>query len=285
MSSTGQEALPLVGLPRRLLRATPSRLATFADCPRRYHLAYVARPAPARGPAWAHSTLGAAVHLAVRRWYDDPPARRTPTAAGAHVAAAWTGDGFRDEAQSASWRERARGWVASYAAGLDPADEPLGVERGVAMRVAGMALAGRVDRLDDRDGELVVVDYKTGRRPLTPDDARTSPQLALYAVAVASMFRRACTRVELHHLPTGTVLAAEHDQDSLRRQVDRASAVAQDIVLAEDTVAAGGPVDELFPPAPSYRCGWCDYRQHCVEGRAVSTAQQPWAGLGEDAGS
>lgn len=274
--------MDLPGTPRRLLRATPSRLATFSDCPRRYHLAYVQRPAPPRGPAWAHSTLGAAVHLAIRRWYDEDPVRRTPASAGAHVVSCWQDDGFRDEAQSRRWRERARGWVEAYVTPLDPADEPLGVERGVATRAAGMALSGRVDRLDDRDGALVVVDYKTSRRAPGPDDARTSQQLALYAAAVQSMFRRPCTRVELHHLPTGTVVSAEHTQESLQRQVDRAGAVAADIVAAEDTLSAGGPVGELFPARPSARCGFCDFRSSCPDGQAYGPAREPWSALGED---
>ncbi len=56
-------------------------------------------------------------------------------------------------------------------------------------------MSGRIDRLDDRrgadgSGELVVVDYKTGRHVLTTDDARTSLPLALYALAAERVLRR-----------------------------------------------------------------------------------------------
>jgi putative RecB family exonuclease len=30
-----------------------------------------------------------------------------------------------------------------------------------------LAVSGRVDRMDERGDEIVIVDYKTGRRPLT----------------------------------------------------------------------------------------------------------------------
>ncbi len=72
-----------------------------------------------------------------------------------------------------------------YAAGLDPSDEPLGVERTVATRTDRIAVSGRIDRLDARGAELVVVDYKTGRHILTSDDARGSLALAIYAVAAS----------------------------------------------------------------------------------------------------
>jgi RecB family exonuclease len=278
-----QQQLALGGLPRRLLRATPSRLATFADCPRRYLYAYRTRPSPPRGHAWAHNTVGAAVHLALARWYLDPPARRTPAGAAAHLVAAWQTDGFRDDAQAAQWRDRARGWVEAYVATLDPHDDPPGVERTVATKLDGIAMSGRIDRLDDRDGRLVVVDYKTGRHVPDETDARSSQALALYAIAAGRTMRRPCTRVELHHLPTGTVAAADHDRASFQRHVDRAAAVAADVVLAEDTDEAGGPTLELFPCAPSPRCSWCAYRPICDEGRAASTEREPWSSLGDTA--
>lgn len=280
-----QQVLALPDLPRRLLRATPSRLAAFAECPRRYWLTYLARPAPPRSPAWAHNTVGAAVHLALSRWYGEPVPRRTPAVARAAVDAAWSADGFSGDAQAARWRERASGWVESYVATLDPAGEPPGVERTVATKVAGMALSGRIDRLDDRDGELVVVDYKSGRHVPPGHGARSSEALALYAVAAARTLRRPCLRVELHHLPSGTIASAEHDEASLARHVERAGAVATDIVLATDTLAAGGPAQELFPCAPSPRCSWCAYRDLCPPGRAASVRREPWSALGEDVGS
>lgn len=277
-----QQALPLEGTPRRLLRATPSRLAAFAECARRYRLSYLQRPPPVRGPAWAHNSLGAAVHVALKRVYDQHPGQRTPFVAGRLLVDAWQPDGFRDAAQSHRWRDLAQGWVEDYVGGIDPLDEPPGVERTVAARTPLIALQGRIDRLDDREGDLVVVDYKTGRVPPTDDDARTSPALALYAVAAASTLRRPCTRVELHHVRSGQVAVFEHNEASLARQLARAESIAVDIVLAEDTLSAGGPVDEVFPPSPSTRCGWCDFRGSCPEGQAASTQREPWSALGDD---
>src|SRR5829696_33784 len=149
-------------MPRRLFPATPSRLCTFTECPRRYRMTYLVRPAPPKGPPWAHNSMGAAVHNALRDWWLLPPQRRTPAAAGALLDAAWIPDGFAGPVQSDRWRARAREWVEAYTATLEPADEPAGVERGVAARTERLALSGRVDRVDFRDGELVVVDYKTG---------------------------------------------------------------------------------------------------------------------------
>src|SRR5882724_8025540 len=145
-------------MPTRLFACTPSKIASYDLCPRRYRLTYVDRPAPPKGPPWAHNTLGAAAHNALKQWWDLRRANRTPEAAGRLLDAGWTGDGFRDEAQSTAWRGTARRWVEGYARTLDPADEPLGVERYVATTSSRLAISGRADRIDERDGELVVVD-------------------------------------------------------------------------------------------------------------------------------
>lgn len=274
------EQLSLEGMPSRLLACTPSRLSAF-DCPRRYRMTYVDRPTPPRGAPWAHNTLGAVVHLALHRWWSLHRRHRTPEYGVRLVVQAWQHDGFRDAEQSARWCRTVQDWVRNYLATVDPDHEPLGVERTVSTTTRRLAVSGRVDRLDEHDGEVVVVDYKTGRRPCTDDDARGSMALALYALAVRRTLRRPCRRVELHHVPTGRVRSFVHDDDSLRRHVARAEAQAEDIGAATDALTGGASADEAFPPTPSTACSWCDFRSRCPEGQAASRAMDPWAGLAE----
>jgi RecB family exonuclease len=269
------EQLGLGGMPERLLPCTPSKLTTWLDCPRRYRMTYVDRPTPVKGPAWAHNTVGAAVHLALARWWDLPVERRTPDAARALLVQAWQTDGFASDVQADRFRSYAGDMVARYVEDLDPEDEPRGVERTVAFKTSALAVSGRVDRVDDRGDEVVVVDYKTGRSALTEDDARGSLALALYARGCERTFRKPCTKVELHHLPSGKVLAWEHTPESLDRHVGRAEAIAR------EAAAAGESGD--YPAIVSPVCGWCDVVRHCPEGMAASGGpKQPWAGLAEE---
>jgi RecB family exonuclease len=269
-----QGQLGFAGMPARLFTCTPSRLATWQDCPRRYKFVYVDRPMPPKGAPWAHNRVGAAVHTALASWWQLPVERRTPDAAGRLVRERWIDLGFRDDEQSARWREHAAAMVSRYAERLDPHQEPVGVERTVALRTDRLAVSGRIDRLDRRGDELVVVDYKTGRHVLSTDDARGSLALALYALAAARTLRRDCVTVELHHLPTGDVIVWDHTADSLARHLGRAESIAEDIVAAEADGRA-----EAFPPAVGPMCAWCDFSAHCPEGRAAATPNAPWAGL------
>jgi putative RecB family exonuclease len=252
------------GMPRRLYPCTPTRLTTWLDCPRRYRMAYLDRPPPGKGPPWAHNSLGASVHNALAGWWRLPRRERTVPAAGQLLETGWIEDGFAGPEQSGRYLRWALGLVEAYVAGLDPASEPVGVERTVATRSDVIAVSGRIDRLDlrraaggrggaDGDDCLVVVDYKTGRRAPTVDDARASLPLALYAIAAERTMRRPCRRVELHHLPTGRVLAWDHTADSLARQLRRAEDIAAECAAADELFRGppGGPAagPAAAPPA------------------------------------
>src|SRR3954467_14908627 len=116
----GEQQLEMLGMPRRLFPATPSKLAAFADCPRRYRFSYVDRPTPPKGPPWAHNTLGAAVHPALRSGWALPVERRTAQAARQLLYSAWSQNGFRDAEQSQRWRARAAGRLTAPRARAPP---------------------------------------------------------------------------------------------------------------------------------------------------------------------
>jgi superfamily I DNA/RNA helicase/RecB family exonuclease len=84
--------------------------------------------------------------------------------------------------------QRFQDWLRSSREVLTEA----GVERGLSVQVPradigpALRVRGRVDRLElDPEGKPVVVDIKTGKTPVSKDDAAVHPQLALYQLAVA----------------------------------------------------------------------------------------------------
>ncbi|MDP9318193.1 MAG: PD-(D/E)XK nuclease family protein [Actinomycetota bacterium] len=271
------------GMPRRLLQAAPSRLGCYLDCPRRYRFSYLDRPPPPKGPPWAHNSFGAAIHTALANWWKAPRERRTVDQIALLLDQAWLIDGYRDDAQREEARQRAHEMLERYVAKLDPDDEPIGVERTVAFKTDHAALFGRVDRIDERPGEgLVIVDYKTGRQVLTLDDARSSLALAIYALGAERTLRRRCRRVELHHLPTGDVLAWDHTDEGLARHRRRADSIAREISGLDERFRSGvsdEEADRLYPPSVGPMCGWCDFNRACPEGRAAAAPRDSWAGV------
>lgn len=281
MGAVQQGQLGLEGIPSQLVRVTPARLSTWVGCPRRYRMAYLDRPTPRRGGAWANATLGAVVHNALKAYFELRPERRSPERAAELVRRCWKSDGFAGPEQAAEYRERAQGWVREYVAALPAEQTPVAVERWVSAPVGEIIAEGRVDRIDERDGELVVVDYKTGRHGLRVEDARDSLALGLYVLAVGKNLHRPCSRVELHHLPSGTVAGWDHTTESLGELRERAEKLAGELSSAAAELQDGGDPEDLFPTKPGTHCSWCDFRAHCTEGKRAAPDLPPWALLGD----
>ena len=178
-------------MPERLFVCTPSKLARTTTARAATGTPTSTGPRRRRGPPWAHNSLGASVHTALRNWWDLPAERRR--ARRCRAAAGDLGPrGLPRRGAGAGGLRAGAGLAGGVRRGLDPDLEPLGVERTVAAKTPVLALCGRADRIDARGGELVIVDYKTGRTGLDADDARGSRALALYAFAAERMFRRRC---------------------------------------------------------------------------------------------
>ncbi|WP_242652997.1 RecB family exonuclease [Intrasporangium flavum] len=282
MTTGPAEQTTFAGMPTPLYTGSPSKLLAWLDCPRRYRMQYLDRPRPQARPQRAHTSVGIATHNVLRDFWDLPVSQRTPAGVAELVRSSWIDVGFRDPEQSMAWRLRVRDLVTEYLRHSDRDNQPVGIERSVSLKTDEIAVTGRIDRLDDRDGELVVVDYKTGRQVPTDDDARTSLPLALYAVAVARMFRRPCLRVELHHLPSGTVASHVHTEESLARKVAEAESIASDLRRADADFKDVGVESTRFAPRTSPLCSWCDFRAHCPEGQQQGPEKSDWAGLDRD---
>ena len=263
------EQLGFEGMPRRLFACTPSRLGTFADCPRRYRLTYLDRPGAAEGPAVGAQLAGRGVHNALRDWWLLPlapayaggaPGRcwtppGSPTGSPTRASRALAGRGRRDWAGARTWRRSTR------------RDEPVGWSAGSRSETERLALSGRVDRIDRRDGELVIVDYKTGRCVPDTDDARGSLALALYALAARRTLRRPVPpgRAAPPADRPGRRLRA-HRGVAGRGTSRRAEDTADDIEAAAGGLAAGGDPDALFPPLPGPAVRVVRLPAHCPEG-------------------
>jgi len=88
--------------------------------------------------------------------------------------------------------------------------------------------------------------------------------------------RTPCSRVELHHVPTGTVAGFEHTPDTLREHLSRAEQIGDQARAATEAAESGGDPDSLFPARPAPRCGTCDFRPSCLVGQAAAPPVRSW---------
>jgi putative RecB family exonuclease len=247
-------------LPRSL---SPSKVSSFTDCPLAFRLAYIdGLPQP---PSEA-ALKGTLVHAALESlFWDKPAGSRTPAAGSAALETAWRS--LRDdpeflalglaEAEAQAFRDDAQVLLGNYFELEDPDQvRAVGVEMGVEADLADVRLRGIIDRLDvEDDGELVVVDYKTGSAPDPRNEQRRLHGVYLYALLCEEVLGRRPAKVRLLYLRTPTAITAVPSEQSIQGQRRRTMAVWRAIEQACSRVD--------FRPRASGLCGYCSFQAYC----------------------
>ena len=160
---------------------SPSTLQTLTDCP----LRWMAERHGGGDVRALSSTLGSLVHALIAQ----PGA--SEAAMVAQLERVWADLPFDSPWFAANELDRHRAMLSAFVAWRTATRDELtevGTEIDLTGEVAdGVAVRGRIDRLErDAQGRLVVVDVKTGKTPVTKDDAQNHAQLGLYQLAVSA---------------------------------------------------------------------------------------------------
>ena len=242
---------------------TPSKVSAFTSCPLAFRFSQIERRPE---PPTPHAVKGTLVHAALEGlfWHHAAGAR-TPDAAAAELGRAWDELQTNEEfvqlglgpEDASDFLEDARALVANYFLLEDPdTARTVAVELGVETMVNELRLRGIIDRLDvDADGNLVVVDYKTGRAPGERFERGSLGGVQTYALLCESMLGRAPAAVRLLYLRDPVAITAVASEQSIRGQRKRAVAVWTAIERACDT--------EDFRPHVGPLCSYCNFRASC----------------------
>jgi RecB family exonuclease len=298
-------------LDRGPLSAT--RFEAWAACPFRYYLRYELHLAPIERPERITDIgaldRGSLVHEVLERFGrevlarpgDQRPSPGERWAAADHARLIEIAGDVCDEYEARGvtgrplvWRLRRTALLADFAAflhhddglraRLDSAWEAVEVPFGlsgadpVEIRLAGGRVArfrGVIDRVDRRpDGDVVVLDYKTGKVRDDYDELDDDPvvrgtrvQLALYAEAVRQ--QHGAERPAAHYwFATSDGEFADRGYDYT---AERASRFREVVGLAVDNIENG-----VFPARPgefdlfrgtNENCAWCDFDRVCPRDR------------------
>lgn len=254
-------------LPKAL---SPSRLADFQTCPRRYQHASVERiPQPA-----SYATAkGRFVHYIFEQLIKLEGPERTVDAARdfvepalRHILTAEVREEIGlDDASEARLLAETQIIIERYFTMEDPREvKSEGIEMRVGVTIGDTPLFGILDRLDrDVEGNLVIVDYKTGSLPNRNYDSQTFANAELYAVLCEEKLGERPAKIRLLYVSQG---------ETLERAVSEVIVKAR----AAAAIAAWEKIkryyaDGDFPATPSRNaCRFCSFQDLCrVQGVPV----------------
>jgi DNA helicase-2/ATP-dependent DNA helicase PcrA len=240
----------------RPLSLSHYKIDDYLTCPLKYRYVHVLRVPVLRDQAVVY---GAALHRAVQGYNTRRVLGQTMSSQELidTFESHWVNEGFISrEHEEARFRE-GRDALTRFHAFAEGAEPPTFVEKKFRFQMGPDTVTGFLDRVDERDGRITIIDYKSSivRDQKEADkEARESQQLALYALAYRESAGRPADRVELHFLTPGGVVVGEAVKGE--RELDRAT---ERIRAAAAGVRAG-----LFQATPSpWVCGFCAFRTVC----------------------
>ena len=242
---------------------SPSRLADFQACPRRYQYASVERIAQ---PASYASAKGRFVHYILEHLMALEPSRRTKEEARNFIEPALENiltpqvraEISLDESAQARLLTEANVIIERYFAMENPCDvKSEGIEMRVGVTIGETPLFGILDRLDrDDDGNLVIVDYKTGSLPNRNYDSQTFANAELYAGLCEEKLGERPVKIRLLYVSHGETIERPVSEVIVKARVAAASTAWVKIKRHYDEGA--------FPATPSKNaCRFCSYRDLC----------------------
>src|SRR5438552_1320609 len=230
-----QVELPLNDAPP-IAALSYTQVDTYLRCPQMYQYRVVFRLPTRPRP---QMQFGRILHEALKDSLGSIERDRPLTweMVNAAYVAAWARERFCAPEQAPSLQDLGRSYLRRA---FDAGDlsKPLLLEQPFSLRVDGLRLSGRIDRVDRHaDGMYEVIDYNTGSTRRATELQRDL-QLGVYALAAREVFRFEPLTLSYYYLETSERVTV--DKPSERLEEDR-----QTIVRVADGIRA-----ELFPAKP-----------------------------------
>ena len=235
-----------------------TRLKSYLTCPRQFRYSYMdAIPSIPTSPLVFGRALHDALCFVHERQMESgelPPVRDVLERFDALWGEALEAEPFfRDGVPSPSQHlTTGHEILRAYLAAPENQKLPLAAELAFEVQAGDYRLAGIVDRLDESEQGLIVVDFKSGTRKPSPKDLDEDLQFTIYAFAIEQMMGRPVEKVVHCHLRTGDCFNTHRTSDHFAWLLDE--------VLP---FVAGGVARGEFAPRSGYWCNWCDYRELC----------------------
>jgi DNA helicase-2/ATP-dependent DNA helicase PcrA len=118
------------------------------------------------------------------------------------------------------------------------------------LKIGGHTLKGQIDRIDEKEGGVAIIDYKTGnsREKLDLDDKE---QLLIYQLAAEEIFKLKPKELIYYYLNDGKKAVFLGTEKELKKQKEKIIQEIEEIKTSD------------FKATPGWQCGFCDFKDIC----------------------
>lgn len=248
-----------------------TQLAAFQTCPLQYKFAHILR-VPVLGK-WTFS-FGKTMHNTLYRYFTTWLERTGKRQGGLFdgrgkskelnvpvsveellemYKACWQDDWYPNDQTREQYREKGRDQLIRYVGSFaEKAPAPVALEQGYTYKIGDVILKGRIDRIDQFEDGIEIIDYKTGTPKTSKSLERADKeQLWLYQLAARDVLKlnpKKLTYVYLEDQSEVSFLGSDDDLLQLQENVtERVSRIR----------------NSGFGPTPGFHCRFCDFADIC----------------------
>lgn len=209
--------------------------------------------------AKSYFSFGTTLHRVLERFHDSGDSGvETVHEAIAALEESWIDSGFASPEEMAEALAEGHSIIERHieeAAQRSVDANTLYVERSLKLEFEDFTIVGKLDRVDEHpDWTLEVIDYKSGRLAVTPDDVATDLSMAIYQLMLARANPGHPVRATIIALRTGVQASASLSQEEL-------DLFEQDLIQVCRSILSENHLERV----PIYKslCKSCDFRALC----------------------
>ncbi|MGI5825991.1 MAG: ATP-dependent helicase [Patescibacteria group bacterium] len=238
-----------------------SQIDTFNICPLKYKFRYVLSLPTPSGPAL---TFGNTIHQTIHDFYQRAIAGQNPNKDDLLqiLTENWNSLGYSSKAHEERYKkEGAKILSGFFDKAYDPNKLPLTLEQSFSIRIGGARINGKIDRIDLTEGEVEIIDYKTGKST-TQKEVDKDLQLSLYALVAAEGILTYMGILKETPAPEKVKVSFyffdTQEKVSTIKKAEDLEKVKEDLIQKIDEISTS-----CFSPTPGMHCYFCEYKMIC----------------------